>query len=360
MAQILCTLCDRNYLARAIVMVRSLHSNWNSQPLPSVYLLCLDQESLDYLRRNPEPGIIPIPLSELEAFDPELYAVRNNRSRIEYYFTLSPCFPRYLFHRLQVDSIISCDADLYFFNDVSRAFEFLQQSPIFITAHGFAPRVIAQGRGTGMFNVSFQGFRNDLVGTACLEQWRRQCLDWCLHKIDNANQRYADQRYLDSWPTDFADKIQILNPPEWGLAPWNLGRFQLGLTDHRPTVENHPLRFFHFHGIRWITPTIAADRLWVYHYKPTSVVLEHIYAPYLVALSKAEQDVRQGIPSMQILTDKSQIDISLAWKLWQARTACQIDSSNGCIRRHILTALHPIGYSLSLARCLLTRICPPA
>jgi len=358
MQPVLCTLCDRNYLARALVMVRSLISHWSTHPLPSVYLLCLDHDSLDYLTNHPEPGIVPIPLSELEAFDPELCEARSNRSRVEYYFTLSPCFPRYLFQKLQVDSIISCDADLFFMNDVSEVCEFLTQQPLFITAHGFAPRVIAQGRGTGKFNVSFQGFRNDPVGNACLDQWRLQCLNWCFHKIDNANNRYADQRYLDSWPTDFVDKVRILHPPEWGLAPWNLGRFQLGFTGNRPTVGNQILRFFHFLGIQWITQSIAADRLWVFNHTPSSITLDHIYAPYLIELYKVEQQVRQGISTMKAMSKNFRTDVNLAWKLWQARTACQIDRSAGSIRRHNLTLLHPIGYSLSMARCFLTWACP--
>jgi len=337
---VLCTLCDRNYLARALVMVRSLRRHWGGTP-PGMFLLCLDSATEVYLQQHPEPGVTPLSLAWLEQADPELASAQGDRSRLEYYFTLSPCLPRMILREFQPDAVVSCDADLWFLDDGAFLVDLLRRRSLFITAHGFSPAMRELGIPTGRFNVSFQGFRNDAVGRACLDQWRRQCLEWCRHVVDETHGRYGDQRYLDSWPTDFSGSIQILEPPTFGLAPWNLARFRLSASAGRLWADEEPVRYFHFHGVRLLAPHLAADRLSLFDVRPDEVVLQDLYAPYLRELFAAEDEVARELGLSRPLFE-SRREGPLWWRLWQARTACRLDPQTGRIQWLDYTSWHPV------------------
>ena len=160
------TLFDRHYLGRGLLMIRSLRRQWSSAGL-RIYVLCLDRSVLEYFWRFPEPGVQVMALEELEAADPALLVAKLKRSRLEYYFTLSPCWPRYLLLSGDWEAVVSLDADLFFYGDPLPLVELLVDRPIFITAHGYERKVRRRGLRTGRFNVSFQGFRKDPVALAC-------------------------------------------------------------------------------------------------------------------------------------------------------------------------------------------------
>ena len=61
-----------------------------------LYVLCLSDEAYRRLEFA-DQRIIAIKLNDLESFDPEFAACKENRSKIEYIFTASPCFPLFLF-----------------------------------------------------------------------------------------------------------------------------------------------------------------------------------------------------------------------------------------------------------------------
>ncbi len=330
----LATLFDRNYLARALVMARSLR-RWMGPATPTLVALCLDAESLAYLRAHPEPGVEPLALAELEAADPGLAAVRSDRSRLEYYFTLSPCLPRYLLARGGLDAVVSLDADLWFLADPTPLLESLADRPLFITAHGFSPAVRRRALQTGRFNVSFQGFRDDATGRACLDQWRRQCLEWCGHRVDRQNARFADQRYLDSWPADFPGALTIHEPPRAGLAPWNLGRFPIGSGGDGP----EPV-FFHFHGVRFLAPDLAADNLWRYHVRLGEPGLQRLYAPYLRELVAAQAVVGACVGDDRPLHDSLRMR-RRPWTLWATQTWSRV-APDGAVTHTDLSWAHPV------------------
>lgn len=250
---------------------------------------CLDEAALAYLRNFPEPGMVPLSLADLESTDRELVAAKANRNRLEYYFTLSPCLPRHLLRGGGLDGVVSLDADLWFLRNPSGLVRSLEDRPLFITAHGFSHAVRRGAADTGCFNVSFQGFRNDATGHACLDRWREQCLKWCRNRVDRRHRRYADQRYLDSWPSDHPGAITVLHPPLAGLAPWNLARFP-----------------------------ITAD----------------IYTPYLTELSQVQDEVSPHLGDDFPLNGPGRGGL-LPMRLWSARTWFQIVPPDGATHSDI-------------------------
>ena len=81
------TLFDANYLPRGIALHRSLEATGAEFRLRVV---CMDEETERTLRRLALPNLIVIPLAELEQHDPELAAVKSDRTAVEYCWTATP------------------------------------------------------------------------------------------------------------------------------------------------------------------------------------------------------------------------------------------------------------------------------
>ena len=242
-----CTYFDRNFLTRALALYQSLvrHS-----PPFTLWALCLDDEAYQTLEALHLEGIRTIRLSELEAADPELAAVKDSRSAVEYYFTCSPSLPRFLFQREGgIDLVTYLDADLMFYSSPGPIFDELGAGSVLIVPHRF-PESLKHLEMYGTYNVGLLMFRNDERGLAVLNRWREQCLEWCFDRVEDG--RFADQRYLDSWPG--LPGVVALEHPGAGLAPWNFMRYRIDLGVDPPRVDGRSLIFYHFQSVKEIRP----------------------------------------------------------------------------------------------------------
>jgi hypothetical protein len=274
-----CTYFDRNYLARGLALYRSLREHC---PGFRLWVLCMDDESFTALTLLRLPEVEPIALHDFERGDAALLAAKGNRSRLEYYFTCTPSLPLYVLkHCPAVDVITYLDADLYFFSTPEPLFEEWGGGSVAIIGHRFPPR-LRHMEGKGIYNVGWLSFRRDENALDCLTWWRKQCLAWCYDREEEG--RFADQKYLDDWPSRFR-KVVVIQHPGANLAPWNLGNYRLRVTDRGAVlVDDQPLIFFHFHGLREIFRWLY-DPAWAWYGVVSSPVLRtHIYNRYLRAL----------------------------------------------------------------------------
>ena len=116
-----CTYFDINFLSRGLVLLESLKRHESDFIL---YALCLDDETYAVINRLNDPQFIPITLGEIEATDPRLPVARANRSRIEYFFTLSPFLPlRLLRTHPDIPLITYVDADCCFYSSPQSIFD---------------------------------------------------------------------------------------------------------------------------------------------------------------------------------------------------------------------------------------------
>ena len=111
MNDIYCSYFDHNYLSRALLMIELLR---RFEPKTPIYILTLSELCETILRELALPNVEIIPLAELEQAYPELASIKSTRKRIEYYFTLSPFLPHYLFAQTTADRITYIDGDIYF------------------------------------------------------------------------------------------------------------------------------------------------------------------------------------------------------------------------------------------------------
>jgi hypothetical protein len=254
-------------------------------------VLCLSRQCYDWLARENLPGLRPIALDEFESADPELLRAKQNRTIVEYYFTCSPSLPLFVFARApQADLVTYLDSDLYFFRDPEPVFAEIGRNSVAIIAHRFPP-ALRHLEETGVYNVGWVSFRRDEAALACLKWWRERCLEWCYDRVEPG--RYADQKYLDQWPTLFKNVITLANKGA-NLAPWNLGNYRVRFQAGHVLVDDDELVFFHFHGFQPISRWVYDPRLARFAARPTRVVCRHIFLPYWHALRSAQRQIQSS------------------------------------------------------------------
>ena len=284
------TLFDHRYLTRGWAMFESLKRHC---PDSHLWVLALSPECALELNRRDDPQLTVIPLSTLEGAQPELLQAKANRSAKEYYYTLSSASCYYLLTSVPgVDLLTYLDADTYLFSSPAEVFESLASSSIGITPHNFSRWRKGQER-FGKFNVGWVTFRRDVAGMECLEWWYRQCLDWCFERIET--NRYADQKYLDVWPSKFKS-VKIIDNPGVNAGPWNLGAYHRTMRDGAVYLNGQRLVLFHFADLTEVLPGVINTQLAGCGVFSGPVIRWRIYRPYIEHLmSLSRTSLQRGL-----------------------------------------------------------------
>lgn len=239
-----CTLFDQNFLPMGLTLYRSLLTH--AQPC-HLWILCMDQEVEHQLRQLNLPQVSLIPLREIET--PALLAVKPDRSRGEYCWTLTPFTFTAIFRRdRSIQRVTYVDADLWFLNSPRLLLQELDASgkSILITEHAYAPEY-ESALEYGRFCVQFLSVCNTPAALEVMDWWQQRCLEWCFQRLEAG--KFGDQKYLDCWPERFGAVVHILQQTEQTLAPWNVQ-----FIAHKLGNQLAPV-FFHFHLFRIISPT---------------------------------------------------------------------------------------------------------
>ena len=285
--QYFCTLFDRNYLPRGLALRESLLA---ANPDLRLIVLCLDKPTHDVLSSMKLIQVDLLLLEQLESFTPALAAARQNRSKVEYYFTCKSVLMSYVFDRFnEATRVTYLDADLYFFNDPSLLDPELAGSSVAVTPHDFHKNLedFAQ---YGLFNAGWISVSSTNEGHEFLDWWQSKCLDWCQTTVEV--ERFADQKYLDQVPRLFPN-AHVVTARGANVAPWNLGGRKLVYSDKVLRVEENPLIFFHFHALRRVWWRYYDSGLLHYRISLNPISRRHLYLPYLRALSRIESQVMQ-------------------------------------------------------------------
>ena len=280
-----CTYFDQNYASRGLALYRSLERHCPSFRL---WVLCMDSRCYDILSQLHLKHMCLVRLEDFEKDDEGLLAAKQNRRRIEYYFTCTPSLPLFILsHWPDVDLVTYLDADLFFFGDPAPLYKESAGHSIAIMPHRFPTR-FRYLEDLGIYNVGWLSFRRDRDGLGCLHRWRDQCLEWCHDRTENG--RYADQKYLDDWPSRFQNVV-VLQHKGANLAPWNLANYAIGVDHDAVSVDGEPLIFYHFQGFRQLAKVLFDTGLVPYESVPSSTVLHEIYDPYVRSLAASAHEM---------------------------------------------------------------------
>jgi hypothetical protein len=238
-----CTYFDSGYLHRGLALLHSMRAHV-SEPF-RLHILAMDDSVLRFFSGRPSDDVRVVGLTELRAADPEFASVSDRRVGKEHFFSVTAPYCLWLMRLLEPsDTLTYLDADTLFFADPSFLHRELDEAEVAITPHRFGPRNIHR-KIYGLFNVGWVTWRKSGEGLRCLEDYRRACLEWCHHYVDGT--RFADQRYLDTWPRRYAG-VRVIDHPGVNLAPWNLDAS--AVSGNPPRAAGREIVLYHFHGFR--------------------------------------------------------------------------------------------------------------
>lgn len=283
-----CTYFDSNYLARFLCMHKSLTVHCHDDF--KLYALCLDDQALVALDAIKLEHVETVSLLDFERNDSELAIAKQNRSKIEYYFTCTSSLLLYLLREYDyISKITYLDADLFFYSSIKPIYDEMRDSSILIIPHRF-PEAIKKLEVYGIYNVGLLVFCRDDQGLACLKWWREKCLEWCYDREEDG--KFADQKYLDQWPMMF-QQICILSHIGANLAPWNIDNYKITQRDNMVLVDGSPLIFYHFQAFRplsrrFIDPGLISSA----GKKINRDAVRNIHLPYVRAFLKQAEGVR--------------------------------------------------------------------
>jgi hypothetical protein len=239
------------------------------------------------LLRMDLPNVFLISLQNFEEGDEALRIAKTNRTTVEYYFTCTPSLPLYIFNHFDdINSITYLDSDFFFFSDPEPVMKIIGKHPIAITAHRFPSALGKLEKQYGVFNVGWLTFKRDEQAISCLQRWKAQCLEWSFDRLEEG--RFADQMYLNEWPTRYPDTL-VISHKGVNLAPCNIGNYQVSIQDDQIMIDGDQLICYHFFGLKDYRGFLYYLSLRPYGTQPTSEILKQIYEPYLRALAEGKK-----------------------------------------------------------------------
>jgi hypothetical protein len=289
MNDVYCTYFDHNYLSRAVLTIETLRRFDAKSP---IYVLALSDLCEEILGKLALPNVIVIPLATLEAAYPELEPLKRERKLIEYYFTLSPFLPHYLFEKTDVDRITYIDADLYFFTSPQPVIDSFGDASVAITPHRF-PFQYRHNIIYGRFNVAWITYRRCAEGLACLSTYKAQCTEWCFDRLEG--DRFGDQKYLDAWP-DRYPALKIIEHKGFNLAVWNAGGYIVRMKNNTVMIDDDPLVFYHFASTEVLPDGAVRVPVGTGSGRSRAVLIENVIKPYERRLAEEHRKLTERFP----------------------------------------------------------------
>lgn len=281
------TVFDKNYLVRAIALRNSLYKFC---PDSNVWFLCLDEESYSLTQKLNLKNTKIVSLDEMN--DSELMATKGSRTSVEFTMGSKASFLKYILDSKNIeqgDQLVFIDADILFYSSAQKTFEkAFRSGTITLTAHKYPKEKEYLSSILGYFNSGLIFFINDQNARECIEDWRKQCIEWC--SVAKEEGKYTDQMYLNDWPK----KYKIYELPDKGVntGTWNIKRFKITKKNDYFFIDGDILVCYHAHGLKiYINKNnkISAYPITIFH--------SEIYKIYLDALNEAYAQILAVEPS---------------------------------------------------------------
>lgn len=283
------TLFDRRYAEKGLALHTSLLRH-SSEPF-TLHILALDQITWKILY---DMNLENVDLMYMEHFEYMMHMepVKASRSWQEYCWTCASSFMEMLMPWLDAEGVTYLDADLFFFSDPKVVHNEIGEKSIGITPHRFPPAKLHMVR-NGKFNVGWVSAKNTKAGRDCISKWAAQCREWCFNR--NEGDRFGDQRYLDTWESDYTGEVCAISNIGVNLAPWNISQYSVS---QGPRVDGAPVVCYHLHEFQ--NPHQLTN------YTLRDEDRRHIYAPYVEAWQEASRRIVSIEQAMEELAKEIQ------------------------------------------------------
>ena len=287
---IFCAYIDKFYLIKGIAMCLSLIKN---KPDVNLWVLCLDDYTEKTFKILALKNTTLISLSEFETN--ELKMIKKYRLPVEYYWTCTPFLPLYIFQKdKNCTHVAYVDGDIFFYSSLDNLIAELGDASLYLIPHRFPKDEKDKEKSSGKFNAAFVIFKRDNIGLACLNNWGKQCLQWCYWFEEKG--KMGNQMYLNNWPKLY-NKIIISRNLGIDAAPWNINQYSITKKGVNVFIDGDRLIFYHFHEFK----VLGKDKFSLcsrfiiprYEYKLSPQVRKYIYDPYVRKIKEALEKVLQ-------------------------------------------------------------------
>jgi glycosyltransferase involved in cell wall biosynthesis/SAM-dependent methyltransferase len=239
-----CTIIAKNYLPQARVLAKSFRRH---HPDGRFVVLVLD-EIEGWFDRSQEP-FETLTAAELDL--PEFGPMASAYDVLEMSTAVKPWLLRQLL--ADDDHVVYLDPDIQIFGSCAEVAELARTHSMVLTPHNVAPMPRDGLRPTegdiliaGAYNLGFLGLGRGEATDEFLGWWSERLLHDCI--VDVARGYFVDQRWIDLVP-GMIPGVWVLRDPGYNVAYWNLSSRRLAVNGNGGlTVNDVPLRFFHFSG----------------------------------------------------------------------------------------------------------------
>jgi hypothetical protein len=272
------TIISREYVIKGLALYDSLNDR---TPDFHLWICCMDDISYEALRRMELTRATLIRLQDIE--DEPLRQVKGARKLYEYCWTLkAPLCLHVLKRDDQIDHIVYCDADMYFFSDPRPIRDEWGNHSVFLCPQRGSDEL---EKLHGKYQAGLIGFKRDENGLRALQWWRDKCIEKCADQYDEA---WGDQKYLDAVPDRFPN-VKLIDHIGIDAAPWNLVMhhdYAVRQQDQQVFLDDRELIAFHFGSMVILSPyEFDLWKLEPLNFKEP--VIRHIYAPYIRQIKKS-------------------------------------------------------------------------
>ena len=233
-----CTLFDSYYLLKGLGLYLSLEKVTSDFHL---FVMAFDKDCYNKLQSF---GLKHITVELLDDFEtPELLEAKKDRTMAEYCWTCGPSVIWHFLKKYNLSDITYLDSDLYFMSNPSVIQDEIGGASVAITEQGIDEE---SARQYGRYCVQYMFFKNNEEGCNVLAWWRDKCIEWCFQRFEE--NRYADQKYLDEFPS-LCPSLCVIGNPGVGIAPWNMHHYTFKDNCIVKEGKEYVFVFYHMHGI---------------------------------------------------------------------------------------------------------------
>jgi len=249
MKKFFCTYFDYNFLYQGLALYESLAQQVEEFEF---WILCLDDKTFNTIGELKFHNINLISLKDIESTFPQLLTIKSSRSKVEYYWTITPFLLQYILKlNSSIKALAYLDADLFFFSSINPIFNEWKDGSIYLVPHRFRSQTAEIGeKEAGKYNVGFVGIKNDPVGNAALKLWGSQTIEWCYDRIEEG--KMGDQGYLNDWAERFSNVIVSSNIGV-GVGGWNIMNYNIRKPLDHFVINEQKLIFVHFNFIKFVS-----------------------------------------------------------------------------------------------------------
>ncbi len=307
MTSVFCTLFDSNYLDKGLALYWSMRKHIADFKL---YIFAFDDKCYEVLSDLNLENVIVIPVGDI--MTAELQKLQTERTRAEFCWTCTPVVIEYVLLNCNEKICTYIDADIYFFADpVNIIQEIIDEGcSVGLVRHGFE-RNYNYGEWIfklGRYCIEFNTFLNNKEGMQVLEEWKRDCLNWCYNRSEEG--KLGDQKYSDKWKLKYTC-VHETRDLGAGVAPWNLHLYTIlgkrnGNIWLQYRKEQFQLIFYHYEGMKYLNNGRVYLSMWEHCRPGTGKKIRLLYGEYFDRINLIRKYLKDtyGITFEHMTVDK--------------------------------------------------------